>query len=179
MRPKGWYQMSENTMKLSAGYNNCWPSVISNSTFEVESEMIDKAMVGEVHESIHEIAISQFKAYLNEVLDVPWSVYKSHKLTSWVNRYDNTEMEYHSHHGDHLSAIFYLVAKGGDIVFHDPRFFAARGYDKTFRPNFAPRVHTPKAGDLLVFPSFIYHTVRPSDQFRISVPVDLCLYMDD
>ena len=172
--------MSENTMKLNAGYNYCWPTVVSYSTFDVTDQMLNKAILGEVDDSIHLLALYEFKKYLTDVLDIPWSMYAGHKLNSWVNRYDEkTEMEYHSHHGDHLSAVFYLKADGGDIVFHDPRFFAARGYDEAFRPCFAPIKHTPKTGDLVIFPSFLYHTVRASDKFRISVPVDLTLYKDD
>jgi len=164
---------------LNLGTNKSWDTPIVLHQFKVTDEMLQEAMQGNVHEDIISIAMSKFKRFLDDQLDIPFSVYSGHETKAWVNRYDNTEMEYHTHRGAHLSSILYLAANGGDIVFHDPRGFAHRGYDDTFSTMFDNIVHTPKTGEMLVFPSFLYHTVRASDQFRISVPVDLYLYRDD
>ena len=68
---------------------------------------------------------------------------------------------------------------GGEIVFYDPRPHVARGYDMKFRKTTDPTYHAPKTGDLLIFPSYLYHSVRPATHTRVSCALDLYLYNDD
>ena len=165
-------------MKLSAGYNIGWPTVVYKGNFEVKDQYIESAMVGGVDQGMTDIAIEHFTQYLSDIADISIDRYK-YETVGWVNRYDNVGMEYHTHAGAHLSSVMYLVAEDGDIVFHDPRSFASRGYDMNFRPLFEPIVHKPKAGEIVIFPSFLYHTVRNSKEIRISCPIDLFLFQDD
>jgi hypothetical protein len=157
-----------------------WPTKIQIGSFDVDGEIILSAMNKQVSDKIHELARDAFNDYLEETLEISLSDYKSHKLLSWVNRYENTDMEYHTHNGSQLSAVFYPVVEGegGEITFYDPRFFAARGYDMNFRKLYDKFVIKPESGMFVVFPSFLYHSVKVSHGFKISIPVDLFLFTE-
>jgi hypothetical protein len=167
-------------MMLNLGMNNLWSTPVYKGKFEVNPDIVLSAMNKEVHHKVHDLAETHFDQYLNETLGIALSDYKDHKLLSWVNRYENTEMEYHTHNGAHLSAVYYPIVEGsgGEIVFYDPRFFAARGYDMNFRRLHGSYELKPEAGDFIIFPSYLYHSVRVSAGFKLSIPVDLFLYSD-
>jgi len=67
--------------------------------------------------------------------------------------------------------------KGGEIIFTDPRQNANRGYDNCFQEWFKPLKITPTCGDIVVFPSYLYHYVTTyQSNIRIALPVDLFLF---
>lgn len=76
----------------------------------------------------------------------------------------------HIHEGGWISGVYYVAmpASGGEIVLggHDLGEDIASGPTRTLRP---------KAGDLLVFPSYLYHSVPAvrCEGLRISIAVDL------
>jgi hypothetical protein len=131
-----------------------------------------------------QIVIPAFEKYLNQVFNTSLSAYNEYRLKGWITGGgDNYSMVYHNHSGAHLSAVFYLIAEeknfGGDIVFSDPRHNANRGYDREIRQSFNNVSITPQSGDILVFPSYLYHFVNPYfSSLRVAVPVDLFLYYD-
>jgi hypothetical protein len=90
-------------------------------------------------------------------------------------------MPLHNHSGSYLSAVFYLLCeendKGGEIVLQDPRFNANRGYKEEYNNWFNNEIMTPKTGQFIIFPSFLYHTVKTFyGKIRLAMPVDLILY---
>jgi hypothetical protein len=100
------------------------------------------------------------------------------KLKSWIP-YPNDPyyMPYHNHKGSSISAVFYpfFIEQniGGEIVLHDPRSNANRGYIKNFSKLFEPVSITPSTGDVLIFPSFLYHHVNPyKSSNRMAIAVD-------
>lgn len=103
-----------------------------------------------------------------------------YRLHGWTVSYNaDTSMDLHNHRGSQLSAIFYLMCgnAGGVVRFTDPRFNANRGYDPSFVEWFQPIDYAPSSGDIVVFPSFVYHSVSTyRDNVRIAIPVDLFLY---
>jgi hypothetical protein len=131
-----------------------------------------------------EIVIPAFEKYLREAHDSSLSEYKRYNLKSWITGSGHGyNMLYHNHSGAAFSAVFYLLAedaqKGGDIVFSDPRHNANRGYDSKLKTEFENVFHTPSTGDIVIFPSFLYHYVNPYySNLRIAMPVDLFLYYD-
>lgn len=173
--------MRNSMTQQKSDYLNLWPTTIYKSTFELDEEMITSAMLKEVPKAIYDLALKYFDDYLKEVVGLSLYDYKAYRLDSWINRYENTDMEYHTHNGSHLSAVFYLVVEGdgGEITFYDPRFFAARGYDMNFRKLHSNFVLKPNSGDFVIFPSFLYHSVKVSKGFKISIPVDLFLFNDN
>ncbi len=87
------------------------------------------------------------------------------------------QIQSHNHANSVVSTIFYFKADfGRDLIFYDPRFNANRGYaeeyDKSF--HFSEFRFNPQSGDIVVFPSYLYHAV-PShfgSGDRIAVALD-------
>ncbi len=86
-------------------------------------------------------------------------------------------MKSHNHANSIVSSLFYFqVHKGGDLIFQDPRSNASRGYPSELKHimNFSDITISPKAGDILFFPSFLYHSVQPThdNSLRVAVAID-------
>jgi len=127
---------------------------------------------------------SAFNDYLKSTIDCSIEDWDNYKLKGWITGHGKDySMTIHNHSGAHLSGVFYILAEdqnsGGDLVLHDPRSNANRGYDEYFNAMFNRHHHQPETGDFLIFPSFAYHHVNPYySELRICVPVDLYLYRD-
>jgi uncharacterized protein (TIGR02466 family) len=123
-----------------------------------------------------------FDAFLDKTIDRTISSWDSHKMHGWVTGPGaNYSINYHNHRGAQVSAVFYLICEenvsGGTISFTDPRMNANRGYDDAFRPWFEDLSFQPKSGDIIVFPSFLYHFVSTyQGNIRVALPVDLFLH---
>ena len=67
--------------------------------------------------------------------------------------------------------------KGGSLVISDHRFNANRGYKDEYNKWFEPHTIIPCTGDVVLFPSFLYHNVETFyGKLRLAMPVDLILY---
>lgn len=125
-----------------------------------------------------------FDDYLKTTIDKNIDDWDQWNLKGWITGHGKDyKMQIHNHSGAHLSGVFYILAEeqdaGGDLVLHDPRSNANRGYDEYFNPMFARNSVLPETGDFMIFPSFTYHHVNPYySQLRICVPVDLYLYRE-
>ena len=125
-----------------------------------------------------------FDDYLKATIDCSIDDWDHCEMKGWITGHGKDySMTIHNHTGARLSGVFYILAEdknsGGDIVMHDPRSNANRGYDEYFNPMFNRHHHTPSTGDFMIFPSFTYHHVNPYySQLRICVPVDLYLYRE-
>lgn len=168
-------------MKLNVGLNNLYPTQVTLDQIKIKQEHIDESLQGKVHPELREKVIETWDNYIKTVLPGKSLSDWQYKTQEWVNIYHRNEMEYHTHNGAHLSTVVYVENQdvGGEITFYDPRSFAARGYDMSFRPLFQPISHMPESGDIVTFPAFIYHAVRPAEGLRISIAFDLFLFNDD
>ena len=188
---------------MELGFNNCWPTQILYKKFKDEkllSELLDCAISNKnlcsnaevldgngilnlkdpaIKRFKDEEVIPAFKEYL-KLVNVDIGKHKT-KLRGWITGdSDYYSLSYHNHSGASLSAVFYIwceeIDQGGEIVFHDPRTNANRGYDDMFKPLFAPIQHMPATGDILVFPSYLYHHVNTYfSKLRVAIPVDMFL----
>lgn len=103
------------------------------------------------------------------------------RLKGWVT--GNTRgysMIEHNHSGAQFSMVYYPLCEtenvGGEIHFTDPRTNANRGFPPEFHPLYTPIQIQPKSGDLIIFPSFLYHYVSAyHQQNRIAIPIDIFL----
>jgi len=117
-------------------------------------------------------------------VDIDWHV------NAWanVNRRDHGN-EYHTHAGCFWSAVYYVAdggigenpALGGQLEFADPRGVAPAMHAPHLAFNFAGGYSMgaseqvqPRAGMLVIFPSFVSHAVRPyeGEDIRISVAIN-------
>ena len=125
-----------------------------------------------------EIIVPLIEQYLNKY-NISLNDYDQYKLQKWVGRGEQGQyaMRHHNHRSSIVSAVFYPLVDPvdpGSIVFIDPRTNANRGYNgKQFQQHFADLVHKPTTGDLLIFPSYVWHYVYPTSSPRIVIPFDL------
>lgn len=97
--------------------------------------------------------------------------------SSWINRGDSKSFQFeHNHAGRDafLSGVYYIdVPDGsGNIIFRNPiSDFQYNKLWKTNGPSDRERMVTPKNGDLIIFPSFLYHrvTLNHSNDQRITL----------
>lgn len=134
-----------------------------------------------VEEFKHQVIYPAFDEFLNESLGKKIQDWNSHNMHGWITGTGKDySLNHHNHRGAQLSAVFYLLCEeqnhGGIISFTDPRMNANRGYDEPFFEWFEPKIIVPRSGDIVVFPSFLYHFVTTyQSNIRIAVPVDLFL----
>ncbi|MEX6724350.1 TIGR02466 family protein [Parapedomonas caeni] len=116
---------------------------------------------------------------------VPW------RVNAWVNvngAGDANDM--HAHPGAYWSCVYYVAADdlgaaaGGELEFHDPRGTMPTMYAPQLKAAFEGCVTAglwerlqPATGELILFPSWLLHAVRPyhGPARRISIAFNLCL----
>jgi hypothetical protein len=140
---------------------------------------LDSPILNEFKENV---VLPAFNNYLRNTLNKSIDDWGGHKLQGWVMSYSNdTSLDYHNHRGSQVSGVFYLLCDdstaSGSITFTDPRQNANRGYDLSFKEWFEPYRTIPKSGEIVIFPSFLYHSVSTyRSNIRIALPVDLFLF---
>lgn len=138
----------------------------------------------EVQDFVSKVIKPSFEQFLNDSLGLSFSDWKGYKLNGWITGSGRSySLQHHNHAGSQVSAVFYLltdtVDDGGAITFTDPRQNANRGYDSKFSTWFNPLKIQPKGGDIVVFPSYLYHFVETyQSNLRLALPVDLFLFTE-
>ena len=130
--------------------------------------------------------VNSIATSLNEVFqDMGWNLKDQEtKITSmWsiINK-QNASNARHIHSNNYISSAYYVKAPQncGDIVFYDPRSVTTFRYPKISKPN---KLNTnifsvqPKEGLLVLFPSYLYHSVDMSktDEERIVISFNINL----
>jgi oxalate decarboxylase/phosphoglucose isomerase-like protein (cupin superfamily) len=77
----------------------------------------------------------------------------------------------HTHGSTGITSVFYPADYKSGMTVYDPRGNACRGYPRQIRDDyFAPFYVYPKAGDLIIMPSFLQHYVPTvEDDLRLSL----------
>ena len=183
------------------GFNSLWPTIILKDTITDKLLLDDitnytlikygqdnKVSADIKNENLFDddyynnfknnIVIPSFEKYLQKNIGINLKD-KKYKLRAWLTGYGvSYSMPKHNHSGSHFSAVFYLLSEdkhlGGSLVINDPRFNANRGYTPDFKPWFDKEIFSPKTGDILIFPSFTYHSVDTYyGKLRLAMPIDL------
>jgi hypothetical protein len=184
-------------MMLNAGLNLAWPtqiyktsidaeicSQIANQVLSIEdvlkpqgdwtSNLIDQIPL------FKEVATEKFASFFHDVYDFDINAVKF-SLKAWLTGTTNGYyMPIHNHSGSQFVSVFYIMAEeesaGGEIVLQDPRVNANRGFMPPFINDFASIEHKPKTGDVLIFPAYVYHYVKPyTSRLRLAIPTDIFL----
>jgi uncharacterized protein (TIGR02466 family) len=138
----------------------CWGDNV-NATFTSIENLIEEFNLNEIKNAIF-LAADQFNPYLN-------SKPKKLKLTfSWINYYNKYQyQERHDHVPGYISGVYYLKTNGkdGNLRIHKPNQLMQHGQVE----------YAPKEGRLILFPSWLEHSVRPNmtNDTRISVSFNL------
>lgn len=177
--------MSKNTTKkkLDTGFVDLWPTTVLVDRFDVSDRMIELAMVLKADPTLEELVLNLAVRYIEEVVGVSASAYSILAEPDVRRTLQNStvsvpgEMPFHQHARTHLTAICYIQTTPGEgkLLLHDPRHNAARGYDHRFQHLFNPVELEPTPGDVILFPSFLYHSVTPANNLRLVVPFDVFL----
>ena len=154
--------------------------IISVPNFEEVKNIILKSFTikfnKNFNENLNEEENIRTTSYFTEEVNNFWKEITSEnkflKLkTSWKNETEKYSfVTPHSHGNCLLSCVFYIKVddNSGDILFHDPRggvYFAQHaevdmnGYSQDNRKYFRLK---PKTGDLVIFPSYVIHSVEPN-----------------
>ena len=130
--------------------------------------------------------VNSISPQLNSVLaDMGWDIKNQEvKITGmWaiINK-KNASNSMHIHSNNYISAAYYVKAPKncGDLVFYDPRFAATYRYpkiSKTNKLNSNIVAFQPKEGMLVLFPSYLQHSVNVSktDEERIVISFNINL----
>ena len=130
--------------------------------------------------------INSISKNLNQAFnDMGWDIKNQEvKVTSmWsvINK-KNASNARHIHSNNYISAAYYVKTpeNGGDIVFHDPRSVTTFRYPKIAENNtLNSNIFTiqPKEGLLVLFPSYLYHSVdlNRSEEERIVISFNINL----
>ena len=130
--------------------------------------------------------INSISTNLNEAfIDMGWDLKNQEvKVTSmWsvINK-KNSSNARHIHSNNYISAAYYVKTpeNGGDIVFHDPRSVTTFRYPKIAENNTLNSNNftiQPKEGLLVLFPSYLYHSVdlNRSEEERIVISFNINL----
>ena len=128
-----------------------------------------------------QIVYPAFENYMSSI-GVNINDFDDIRLRSWITGVRNGYMiPIHNHSGASFSGVFYLLCDdikehGGDLILADPRTNANRGYKDQFKSMFANEVYSPKSGEYVIFPSYLYHhTTSYTGFMRLAIAVDLFL----
>lgn len=158
----------------------------TNEDLKVSLSMKDENLFSDknYNDFKNKIVIPSFQKYIKlQNIDIDLSK-KEFFVKGWITGNKSSYfVPKHNHSGSMLSAVFYLLCEeqnqGGALAIHDPRHNANRGYTSEFNSWFEKIRFFPKSGDILIFPSFAYHSVETFfGKMRLAVPVDLFLKDD-
>ena len=107
--------------------------------------------------------INLYTDFLKEYYDLDLKNFK-YDIRTWETTPESGYwMAPHNHGHSHFTSIYYefVAGEGGELMLHDPRNNANRGYPQEFGKCFAPLIIEPKTNMTVVFPSYVYHTAAP------------------
>ena len=151
-----------------------------SKNFKVEKDNIPHKFIKTIHGHVKEVMVDGFGWKFNpEKVGVTeiWGI---------INK-KNTFNQTHNHPNTYLSAAYYVKAPKdcGDIQFHEPnevKKFRHPVIEKKNQLNSSGFSIKAEEGNLLVFPSYLYHSVGKNlsseDRIVISFNVDIITYKD-
>ena len=145
---------------MKAGFKSC----VTNNLNQVDADLIKNTLIKEV------------KTYYKEATDKDYNFKLFSSWSSITNKYEFVTP--HAHPAHMVVGVYYVKTSEncGDLLLHDAR--GANDFDVLYEKNkYGTLSHrsayryTPKAGELIIFPAYVIHSVEPnmSDETRISI----------
>lgn len=130
------------------------------------------------------MAFSKIVPILQKCMQDLGSSHCLHVDNAWININDKTNWNKpHTHNGSLLSGVFYLTDNNSDIEFiKDPdinTYFQENIHSKrNTELSFNSFRYTPNKGQLFIFPSWLRHSVYPSESNSERVSISFNTYME-
>jgi len=151
-----------------------------SKNFKIEKDNVAHNFIKSIHEHVKEVMVDGFGwKYTPEKVGVTeiWAI---------INK-KNSFNQIHNHPNTYLSAAYYVKApnKCGSIQFHEPnevKKFRHPVIEKQNELNSSGFSVEAEEGNLLIFPSYLYHSVGKNlsseDRIIVSFNVDIITYKD-
>lgn len=100
---------------------------------------------------------------------------KNLKIDTFGKAFEKYEgLDAHLHGNSNVTTVYYPYASDSGIRFFDPRGNASRGFPRSIRDShFGELYIQPEAGDLLIVPSYVQHSVaHATEDVRLSLVND-------
>jgi hypothetical protein len=125
-----------------------------------------------------EVIAPLVKTFIRDCLGMSVDELRVDSFAKWFTK--GQELGAHLHGGTGVTTVYYPDDTSAPLTLFDPRFNASRGYPREVRDNhFGNRVVFPKAGDLLILPSYILHSVASvKEENRLSLVNDFSFTQD-
>jgi len=166
-------------MKESAGYKLIWESRTTKFGFQGLPDLFKSPS----------IAVSNLESIINQAVNDYYNKFKSesnvfikswpseYKLDGWFNRLlKNGFQSSHIHSGGWLSGVIYLKTTAPYNNDEGAIEFGLHGYDLPISDeNYPRKIHRPKIGDIVLFPSSLFHRTIPfsTDSERCVIAFDM------
>tara|TARA_R110000803_G_C11832969_1_gene303553 strand:+ start:54 stop:647 length:594 start_codon:yes stop_codon:yes gene_type:complete len=131
-----------------------------NGKSSLDQHVLDNSIFSSLKNNIFEYSFKYLKKLNHVVEDLQI-------CNSWSNILNKDEViYYHKHSNSYLSGVFYLDNRSSPITFRNPSSFSKYGWAPEFSP---PETSDnmsviPKKGLLLLFPSWLEHSVLTSQE---------------
>ena len=174
-----WDSLIDGILKESENYQLSWESRTTKNGFQGPSDIFNKPseLISKLEFNIGELVDKYFIKFNSESNTFIKSWPEESKLTGWFNKLlKNGYQDSHIHPDGWLSGVFYLETV--DLQNNDEGAieFSLHGYDLPITDkNYPRKIYNPKRGDIVLFPSSLFHRTIPftSDSNRSVIAFDL------
>lgn len=153
----------ENKSNVNSWHSSNSHSILTDDLFGELNEFICKSL----QETINEMGYDKIRLFLRE----NWCI------ISPKGAYNNP----HMHSQSFMSGSYYVSNPSSPIVFHDPRpvkdFMEPQGMSVSNIYNSTKAIFQPKEGDLLLFPSWLTHSVPENQTKQDRVIISFNFYL--
>lgn len=159
----------ENLMSAADDLTTVWQHATTQGGTQTHGNLFDPQLDNEYFDQLEKIIRKQIRSYVNNFKDsgigLIRSFPKQFTLRGWrVKLMKGGHQKPHIHSGGWLSGVFYLQvpekmkANEGSIA------FSLHGYDyRVVNEDIPGKEHIPSAGELILFPSSLFHWTIPFD----------------